>query len=127
MPGGTDSRDGAQHVDVKSQGECSGDGAPAVAEGTAATDSRDGGGAVATLEPVRIGADGHSDPFATEARVTAEGAGPVGDTEDPELAVYPDPTSGIKIRHGSDEGRGARIVRRQGRRKRFSMGGEMDV
>ena len=35
-----------------------------------------------------------------------------------------DPTSGIKIRHGSDEGRGARIVRRQGRRKRFSMGGE---
>ena len=92
--------------------------------GTAATDSRDGGGAVATLEPVRIGADGHSDPFATEARVTAEGAGPVGDTEDPELAVYPDPTSGIKIRHGSDEGRGARIVRRQGRRKRFSMGGE---
>ena len=38
------------------------------------TDSRDGGGAVATLEPVRIGADGHSDPFATEARVTAEGA-----------------------------------------------------
>ena len=41
------------------------------------TDSRDGGGAVATLEPVRIGADGHSDPFATEALVTAEGA--VGD------------------------------------------------
>ena len=112
MPGGTDSRDGAQHVDVKSQGECSGDGAPAVAEGTAATDSRDGGGAVATLEPVRIGADGHSDPFATEARVTAEGAGPVGDTEDPELAVYPDPTSGSKIRHGSDMGRGARVGRR---------------
>ena len=70
-------------------------------------------GAVATLEPVRIGADGHSDPFATEARVTAEGrAGPVGDTEDPELAVYPDPTSGIKIRHGSDMGRGARVGRR---------------
>ncbi len=35
-----------------------------------------------------------------------------------------DPTSGIKIRHGRDEGRGARIVRRQGRHKRFSMGGE---
>lgn len=36
----------------------------------------------------------------------------------------PDPALGIRIRHGSDEGRGGRIVRRQGRRKRFSMGGE---
>ena len=59
-PGGTDSRDGARHVDVKSRGECSGDGAPAVAGETAATDSRDGGGSVATagagLAQVRIGA-----------------------------------------------------------------------
>ncbi len=38
--------------------------------------------------------------------------------------LYADPTSGIKIRHGSDEGRSMRIVRRQGRHKRFSMGGE---
>ena len=73
--GGMGCGDGARHVDVKSRGESSGDGAPAVAGGPAATDSRDGGGAVATLEPVRIGADGHSDPFATEARVTAEGRG----------------------------------------------------
>lgn len=38
--------------------------------------------------------------------------------------LNPDPTLGIRIRHGSDEGRGACIVRRQGRNKRFSMGGE---
>ena len=49
-PGGTRSGDGARHVDVKSRGECSGDGAPAVAEGTAATGSRDGGGADATAD-----------------------------------------------------------------------------
>ena len=49
-PGGTRSGDGARHGDVKSRGECSGDGAPAVAGGAAATDSRDGGGAVATAD-----------------------------------------------------------------------------
>ena len=49
-PGGTRSGDGARHGDVKPRGECSGDGAPAVAEGTAATGSRDGGGAVATAD-----------------------------------------------------------------------------
>ena len=64
-PGGTRSGDGARHVDTmrRSDGEArraGGDGAPAVAGGTAATDSRDGGGAVATagagLAQVRIGA-----------------------------------------------------------------------
>ncbi len=45
-------------------------------------------------------------------------------TNDCIFELQPDPTSGIRIRHGSDEGRGGRIVRRQGRRKRFSMGGE---
>ena len=49
-PDGTRSGDGARHGDVKPRGECSGDGAPAVAEGTAATGSRDGGGAVATAD-----------------------------------------------------------------------------
>ncbi len=35
-----------------------------------------------------------------------------------------DPRLGIKIRRGGDDGRGAHIVRRQGDRKQFSMGGE---
>ena len=43
VAGGIRSGAGAQHVDVKSLGECSGDGAPAVAGESAATDSRDGG------------------------------------------------------------------------------------
>ncbi|MDE3275131.1 MAG: hypothetical protein PUJ80_03820 [Verrucomicrobiota bacterium] len=57
---------------------------------------------------MRIGADGHSDPFATEALVTAEGAG----ADDCISELQSDPTSGIKIRHGSDMGRGARVGRR---------------
>ena len=70
-PDGTRSGDGARHGDVKPRGECSGDGAPAVAEGTAATGSRDGGGAVATADAglalVRMGT---GEAFATNGTIS---------------------------------------------------------
>lgn len=40
--------------------------------------------------------------------------------------LHPDPTLGIKIRHGGDDGMGVRIVRRQGRRKRIGLAGNWE-